>query len=72
MVWRARRGDNTYRQGEDEQQCTTTQNYKPQLRPVDAFRLDEEGEANIGVRDGTGLSPAVLTMSEAALLVLAP
>ena len=45
-------------------------NYKPQLRPVDAFRLDEEGEANIGVRDGSGLSPAVLTMSEPALLVL--
>lgn len=45
-------------------------NYKPQLRPVDAFRLDEDGAASIGVRDGTGLSPAVLTMSEPALLVL--
>ena len=45
--------------------------FKPCLRPVEAFRLPETEAMDIGVRDRTGLSNVVLTLSPAALQVMA-
>ncbi len=50
--------------------------YRPRLRPVEAFRLPpDDGESGyqgetIGLRDATGLSHVILTMSEPALRLL--
>jgi len=45
-------------------------NYKPSLRPVEAFHWDGEDGDVVGLRDGTGLSEMVLTMSEPVLMAL--
>ncbi len=45
--------------------------YKPLLRPLEAFRLPETEGMEIGVRDRTGLSNVVLTLSPAAFQVMA-
>ncbi len=44
---------------------------KPRLRPVEAFRLPEGNGGGVGVRDRTGLSDVVLSLSEPALHVMA-
>ncbi|HNQ21576.1 MAG TPA: AmmeMemoRadiSam system protein B [Phycisphaerae bacterium] len=45
--------------------------WKPQLRPLEAFPVDGDDEAHIGLRDGSGLSPVVLSVSQPAALVIA-
>ncbi len=45
--------------------------YKPRLRPVEAFELPDDDGDLVGVRDATGLSDIALTLSPAALHVLA-
>lgn len=44
---------------------------RPKLRPVEAFRIPDSGGATIGLRDRSGLSHAMLSMSAPALQVLA-
>jgi len=44
--------------------------YKPKLRPVEAFRMDETEAGMVNLRDMTGLSPVVLTVSQGALHVM--
>ena len=44
--------------------------HRPRLRPVEAFPVDVDGHQQIGVRDSSGLSPVVLSMSQPALLLL--
>lgn len=46
------------------------ESFKPTLRPVEAFRLEDDSEVGIGLRDRSRLSPAVLTISDGALHVL--
>ncbi len=46
-------------------------NHKPRLRPLEAFRLPDGSDAPVGLRDRTGLSEAVLALSEGALQVMA-
>jgi len=41
--------------------------FKPRLRPLEAFRLEDAGDLVVGVRDRTGLSDIVLSVSEPAL-----
>lgn len=43
---------------------------RPQLRPVEAFDVPGEGDGLIGLRDPSGLSQVILSMSPAALHVL--
>ncbi len=45
--------------------------FKPRLRPLEAFRLPEAEAMEVGVRDRSGLSNVVLTLSPAALQVMA-
>ena len=44
--------------------------YKPKLRPVEAFRMDETEAGMVNLRDMTGLSQVVLTVSQGALHVI--
>ncbi len=44
--------------------------YKPILRPVEVFRLPDGSRTSVGVRDRSGMSDVVLTLSEPALHVL--
>ncbi|MEK7710772.1 MAG: AmmeMemoRadiSam system protein B [Planctomycetota bacterium] len=44
--------------------------YKPRLRPVEAFRIQDADRATIGLRDRSGLSDVVLSMSAPALHLL--
>jgi len=44
--------------------------FKPRLRPVEPIRLDTENGTAIVLRDRAGLCEAVLTVSEAALLLM--
>lgn len=44
--------------------------YKPRLRPVEAFRLNEGDGVTIGVRDRSGLSEVVLSLSAPALHIM--
>ncbi len=44
--------------------------YQPVLRPVEAFRWDGEDGDAVGLRDVTGLSDVVLSMSEPVLMAL--
>lgn len=46
-------------------------NYKPHLRPVEAFRVPAEHGCSVGLRDRSGLSEMVLTLSEPVLQILA-
>ncbi len=50
-----------------------TPEFRPRLRPVEAFLVDEPGRDGqaVGVRDRAGLSPAMLTVSPATLELLA-
>lgn len=48
-------------------------NYKPRLRPLEAFRLPEPEDSNnnvVGLSDSSGLSDVVLTLSASALHIL--
>ncbi len=45
--------------------------YKPRLRPLEAFRLPDDSGAPVGLRDRSGLSEVVLTLSDAALQIAA-
>ncbi len=45
--------------------------YKPWLRPVEAFRLPEGDGVTIGVRDRSGLSGVMLSLSAPALHIMA-
>jgi len=44
--------------------------YQPVLRPVEAFRWDSQDGDAVGLRDVTGLSEVVLSMSEPVLVAL--
>ena len=43
---------------------------KPKLRPIEPFRTPDMAEGVIGLRDPSGISPVVLTISEAAMMLL--
>ncbi|MGB2984710.1 MAG: AmmeMemoRadiSam system protein B [Phycisphaerae bacterium] len=45
--------------------------FKPRLRPVEAFPLPDGDGMQVGVRDQSGLSDVVLTVSEPALHIMA-
>jgi len=45
--------------------------FKPRLRPVEAFRLPEGDGVTIGVRDRSGLSEVMVSLSNPALQILA-
>ena len=42
----------------------------PQIRPVEAFPINHEGQPMIGMRDPTGISPHVLIFAKPTLLIL--
>jgi len=44
--------------------------YKPRLRPVEAFPVEYEEAAHIGVRDRSGLIPSILVMTQPAIFLL--
>jgi len=44
--------------------------FKPRLRPVEAFRLPDGGGVTIGVRDRSGLSEVMLSLSAPALHIM--
>ncbi len=44
---------------------------KPRLRPVEAFRIPDGEEVTVGLRDRSGISDVVLSMSAPALQILA-
>jgi AmmeMemoRadiSam system protein B len=48
----------------------TSSQFKPKLRPIEAFPLDGETAGMIGVRDPSNLSPAILTVSPGALQLI--
>jgi AmmeMemoRadiSam system protein B len=43
---------------------------RPKLRPIEAFPVPEAGPGMIGLRDPSGLSPAMLTVSDAVVFIL--
>ena len=45
--------------------------YRPRLRPVEAFDVPDQNGTQVGVRDRSGLSDVVVTLSRPALHVLA-
>lgn len=45
--------------------------YKPRLRPVEAFDVPDPNDPQVGLRDRSGLSDVVVTLSRPALHVLA-
>ncbi len=59
------------RDGVETVWVTWEPDYKPRLRPVEAFGLSDDGEAQVGLRDRSGLSEVVLSISKPVLLILA-
>lgn len=43
---------------------------KPRLRPIEAFRMPGDNEGDIGIRDRSGLSQIILTVSEPVLQIM--
>lgn len=47
-----------------------SENFKPVLRPVEAFPIEQDGQQWIGLHDPTGFSPAQVAMSPVAFFVI--